>query len=75
MVDHLVQLEPPAGSLGMLSIAFKRTAEDQQITRTGVGSGDLLTMGSVLFLGEEVDRVVLVAQGSTTACCTTRPAR
>ena len=63
MVGHLVQVAPGGGSFAVLSIAFKRVDEDQQIIRTGVGSGDLITMGAVGFLGEAVDRVVLVLDG------------
>ena len=46
-----------------VQIAFKRTSEDIMIQRTGVGSGDLISWGKVLFLGAEIERSVLVARG------------
>ena len=62
MAGHLVQVSSDAGAQPCLSIGFKRADEAQWITRTGVGSGDLVPMGVVAFLGEDVDRVVLVLE-------------
>lgn len=61
---HLLWLRPPVtrGQI-VLSIGFKRVGEEYGIQRTGVGSGDLVTRGTVPFLGEDVTRWVLVAEG------------
>lgn len=63
MKGHAIQLVPQANPKVMLQIGFKRSSEEQQITRTGVGSGDIITRGAVVFLGKEIQRDVLVALG------------
>ena len=50
-----------------LIIAFKRADEDQRITPTGIGDGELVSRGSVSFLGQEVTRIVRVALGKDMA--------
>ncbi len=60
---HAVWLTWDADSDALLQIAFKRTSEDIVIQRSGLGSGDLIAWGKVLFLGAEIQRNVLVAQG------------
>jgi hypothetical protein len=47
---------------GILLVAFKRADEEVRITRTGVGSGDIVTRGEVLFVGAPIPRKVLVDQ-------------
>ncbi len=60
MKDHLIWLK---SSQAVLAIGFKHLDEDVLITRTGVGAGDLVTRGTVIFLGEPVSRDVLVLEG------------
>ncbi len=60
---HAVWLIPNADNDVLLQIAFKRSSEDIIIQRSGLGSGELISWGKVLFLGEEIQRNVLVAQG------------
>lgn len=60
---HAVWLSPNGDSRVVLQIAFKRGEEDITIQRSGLGSGDLIAWGKVQFLGAEIQRSVLVAQG------------
>jgi inhibitor of cysteine peptidase len=60
---HAVWLIPNSDNDILFQIAFKRTSEDIIIQRSGLGSGDLVAWGKVLFLGAEIQRNVLVAQG------------
>lgn len=46
-----------------LVVGFKRDTEAVSIQRTGVGAGDIVTRGTVSFLGQEISRNVLVYQG------------
>lgn len=67
MSGHAVYIEPRSASLVRLVVGFKYAAEDQQITRTGVGSGEIIQRGSVVFLGQSIDRDVLVLNGKDLA--------
>ncbi len=60
---HAVWLIPNNASDVLVQIAFKRSSEDVVIQRSGLGSGELIAWGKVLFLGAEIQRNVLVAQG------------
>ena len=64
MAGHRVTLSSPADPLTALHIAFKLASEDQQITPTSMGAGNIVDRGSVLFLGEELSRQALVAEGT-----------
>jgi hypothetical protein len=44
-------------------IAFERIGENIGIQRTGIGAGELIERGSVVFLGEPAKRIVLVLEG------------
>ncbi len=63
MAGHAVWLTPNTTSLARLQIAYKHAGDQAQIGRTGVGSGELVTLGQVLFLGSPIDRTVLVWEG------------
>jgi putative hemolysin len=65
MAGHRVTLTSPDEPLAALYIAFKRASEDQQITPTGMGGGDLVDRGSVPFLGDKLIRQALIAEGIT----------
>jgi hypothetical protein len=67
MSGHAVYIEPPASSLVRLVVGFKRATEDQQITRTGVGSGDIVQRGLIVFLGQPIRRDILVLNGKDLA--------
>lgn len=54
--------KPAAGA--QLNIAFERIDEHFGLQRTGIGAGDLVERGSVLFLGEPIKRIVLSLEGS-----------
>ena len=72
MTGHAVLLTPNNAN-ALLVAAFKRTDEDAQIGRTGLGGGDLELRGKVMFLGKEIDRQVLVSDGKDMTvlyCCT-----
>ena len=57
-------LTPPQQEVRIrMAVAFRRADESVQITRTGLGGGDIVERGSVLFLGQPVVRDVLVAEG------------
>lgn len=60
---HLIWLRPQKEPNVVLSVGFKRFSEDIGIQRTGVGPGDLVIRGTVTFLGQEITREVLVAEG------------
>ena len=63
MVGRSVLLVPNTTSLAQVVVSFKHTDEDAFIGRTGLGGGDLINCGRVLFLGKESDRLVLVSEG------------
>jgi hypothetical protein len=67
MSGHAVYIEPRSTNLVRLVVGFKRATEDQQITRTGIGSGEIVGRGSVAFLGQSIDRNVLVLNGKDLA--------
>jgi inhibitor of cysteine peptidase len=62
MAGHAVLLKPDTVN-AQLVVAFKRTNEDVQLGRTGLGSGECLLRGSVLLAGKEINRSVLVFNG------------
>lgn len=62
-VDHFLCLKPQADPGVVLVIGFRAPSESAIIYRTGVGAGDLVTRGTVVILGQEVTRDVLVYQG------------
>ncbi len=70
---HAVWLVPEANQDVLLQIAFKRSTEDIQIQRSGLGAGELVALGKVLFLGAEIQRSVLVAQGQHVTVMYTGP--
>ena len=47
----------------VMSIAFEAVGEDYGLQRTGIGAGELVERGSVLFLGEPAKRIVLSLEG------------
>lgn len=67
MSGHAVYLEPHASSLVRLVVGFKRGTEGAQITRTGVGAGEIVRRGSVAFLGQPISRDLLVLNGKDLA--------
>jgi putative hemolysin len=60
MSGHAIHLLHPTDPTVRLIIAFKRADEDQPITPTGIGGGELVTRGSVSLLGQQVERIVRV---------------
>ena len=63
MYRHRVTLTNPQEPLAALHIAFKAASEDQQITPTGLGAGDIVDRGNLPFLGQDLERKALVAEG------------
>ncbi len=63
MARHRVTLTDPDEPLATLHIAFKTADEDQQIAPAGVGAGEITDRGSLPFLGEDLPRQALVAEG------------
>ncbi len=64
--QHLLWLRAPSKPLPdvVMSIAFERVGENYGLQRTGIGAGDLIERGSIIFLGEPVKRIVLVLEGN-----------
>lgn len=63
--QHLLWLhapDKPVKSVVMV-IAFESTDEDYGLQRTGIGAGELVERGSVMFLGEPAKRNVLSLEG------------
>lgn len=63
--QHLLWLsapEKPVAGVAMI-IAFERIGENIGIQRTGIGAGELIERGNVLFIGEPAKRIVLVLEG------------
>jgi hypothetical protein len=66
--EHSVFIVSPTEPGFELHIGFKSVNEtDIVITRTGLGEGDILTHGSVRFLGKSIPREVLIYQGEVLA--------
>jgi uncharacterized protein len=63
--QHLLWLKAPSKPVEgvQLNIAFERIDETYGLQRTGIGAGDLVERGNVLFLGEETPRIVLSLEG------------
>jgi imidazolonepropionase-like amidohydrolase len=62
MSGHAVHLTHPTDPAVRMIIAFKRADEEQRITPTGMGDGELVSRGSVSLLGQQVERIARVAQ-------------
>jgi len=64
--QHLLWLRAPGKPVAgvQLNIAFERIDENYGLQRTGIGAGELVERGSVLFLGEPIKRIVLSLEGS-----------
>jgi putative hemolysin len=64
--QHLLWLKAPGKPVEgvQLGIAFERVGENYGLQRTGIGSGELIERGKVLFLGEETPRLVLSLEGT-----------
>jgi hypothetical protein len=58
-----IAVQPPIGT-AILHVSFRSVIEAIQIAPTGMGSGELIERGAIIFIGETVTRSVLVAQGS-----------
>lgn len=63
MASYAVLLHPGAMDNVQMQVAFKKASDDAQIGRTGVGSGELVTLGKVTFIEKEINREVLVFDG------------
>jgi putative hemolysin len=59
--QHLLWLRAPSKPVAGVEmlIAFERIDESHGLQRTGIGAGELLERGNVLFLGEPTKRIVL----------------
>lgn len=63
MFQHRVTLSGPAHPAMALHIAFRAADETVRITPSSMGSGELVARGSLMFLGEEIQRQALVGEG------------
>jgi hypothetical protein len=61
MSGHAIHLLHSTDPAVKMIIAFKRADEDQLITPTGMGDGELVSRGSVSLLGQPVERIARVA--------------
>lgn len=66
---HFLRLQPAqiTDEHIMLNIWFRRNTENIGITRTGIGSGEVVQQGTVQFLNQEISRDVLIDQGKIKA--------
>ncbi len=64
LTEHATLFTPANTNLARLAVSFQHP--DENIPgRTGVGSGELMLFGKVLFMGKEINREVLVFEGKT----------
>jgi putative hemolysin len=63
MAGHRIDLTTQEDEEAVLLIAFKATSEDRRITPTGMGAGDIIERGTVVFLDQELARAALVLDG------------
>jgi putative hemolysin len=63
--QHLLWLRAPAKPVAgvQMNIAFEHIDENHGLQRTGIGSGELVERGNVLFLGEPARRIALSLDG------------
>jgi putative hemolysin len=63
--QHLLWLKAPSKPVEgvQMNIAFERIDENHGLQRTGIGAGELVERGMVLFFGEEEPRIVLSLEG------------
>jgi hypothetical protein len=67
MKEHFLRLNPQSDPTVQLFVGFKRTVEDTRIQRTGVPAGDLFPEGTVIILGQEISRDILIYEGKAKA--------
>ncbi len=65
--QNYVCVRPQYKPTTILIVGFRRDSEDLPIQRTGVGAGDISTIGKVNFLGQEISRDVLRYQNKDKA--------
>lgn len=58
--ENLIYIFPQSSSGTRLTVGFKQITEDIAIQRTEVGEGEIVTKGTVNFLGEQIFRDVLI---------------
>ena len=59
-IPNFIQLTGPQG---VLVVGYRRLTQQAQIQRTGVGAGDFVSAGSIRFLGQTLQRNLLVYEG------------
>ncbi|WKZ50007.1 MAG: hypothetical protein QY329_11150 [Anaerolineales bacterium] len=57
---HFIALSKNTASL---IIGFRKPVENVHIQRTGVGAGDITTVGTIVFLGKEISKEHLIYEG------------
>jgi hypothetical protein len=60
--EHFIRLCTPSSPTVFLTIGFRRTTEDAEIQRTGLGAGEVVE-GKIGFLGQDISRDTLVYEG------------
>ncbi len=65
LYQHLLWLHAPTKPVAdvVMSIAFEAAGEDYGLQRTGIGAGELIERGSVLFLDKPAKRIALSLEG------------
>jgi hypothetical protein len=63
--QHFIWLRAPSKPVAgvEMHIAFERINENFGLQRTGIGAGDLIERGNVLFLDEPTKRIILSLEG------------
>jgi len=60
---HWLKIWSPQEPRMTVNVGYKRAGEDQRITRSGLGAGELQERDAIAFLDQDVRRQVLVCQG------------
>jgi uncharacterized protein len=65
MSGHQVKLAPPSQAPAVIHVflSFKQIGDDQIIRPMSMGAGELVSRGTAVFMGQQVNRQVLVCQG------------
>lgn len=63
LAGHQIQIAPPGGGDIVFSVAYKRSDDAMRITRSGLREGELISHGTIDFLGVPVDKTRLEFEG------------
>lgn len=64
MAGHRIDLHQDADPVNRIMVAFRHADEDARILPTGMSQGEIVESGSIMILGDAVDRQALVDRGA-----------